>query len=207
MQTGLHLEVRHGGWGGGRASEAGEGGELVLVLEVLRMLMLALCLALALCLGLRLGAWGDEHSLLLDSWRQDRGCLMSAGGSRVEVVSISAVTMLMLDADLRLDVSGVVVVLLALGLGRVVLLSLGDAVPSVLGGAVPTCRFEVQHLGLESGISHAGGMAVGDLLGEDGIVGDLVPVDLGGGSRVSLRCQQQILPPESAGLTSLRHFC
>ena len=58
-------------------------------------------------------------------------------------------------------------------------------------------------------------MAVGDLLGEDGIVGDLVPVDLGeantGCQRVSTRSvgvKKGALPRATAArLTSFRHFC
>lgn len=85
--------------------------------------------------------------------------------------------------------------------GGVVLFLLGDAIAALVCAVSPR-GLDAQHGGAEAGVAHAGGVAVGDLLGEDGVVGDLVPVDLdgvwsvggfGGGGH-----------PE---LTSFRHFC
>jgi len=84
---------------------------------------------------------------------------------------------LMLLPCLGIDVVGGGPVFLRFG--TIVLFLLGDA-RSVrrVGPLFPTGWLKAEQGGLESRVPHAGGMAVGDLLGEDGIVGDLVPVDL-----------------------------
>ena len=60
----------------------------------------------------------------------------------------------------------------------VFLLLLGDARLAARGCAISLLRLQAEDLLSEARKPHAGGMSVGDLLGQDWVAGHLVPIDL-----------------------------
>lgn len=148
---------------------------------------------------------GKHELLFLDA---GRGRHHGHGGFVAEGLGGFGVVRLLLDAacwGLGLVVG------LALGVGGAVggacggvalfLGILGDAIAALVR-AVSARGLDAQHGGAESGVAHAGGVAVGDLLGEDGVVGDLVPVNLDGVWSVG-----GFWSGGHPELTSFRHFC
>lgn len=146
---------------------------------------------------------GKHELLFLDA---GRGRHHGHGGFVAEGLGGFGVVRLLLDAacwglglvvGLALGAGGAV----GGACGGVVLFLLGDTIAALVR-AVSACGLDAQHGGAEAGVAHAGGMAVGDLLGEDGVVGDLVPVDLDGGWSVG-----GFWGGGHPELTSFRHFC
>lgn len=147
---------------------------------------------------------GKHELLFLDA---GRGRHHGHGGLVAEGLGGFGVMRLLLDAACW----GLGLVGLALGVGGAVdgacsgvvlfLGSLGDAIAALVR-TVSARGLDAQHGGAEAGVAHAGGVAVGDLLGEDGVVGDLVPVDLDGVWSVG-----GFWSGGHPELTSFRHFC
>ncbi len=111
-----------------------------------------------------------------------------SGGGRGSGCVFGTRERFLLDRLFRL-VAGIIISLA----GRLVLLPLlGHAL--LVRVAFALLLFNTQHLGTETRVAHAGGMAVGNLLGQYGIVGDLVPVDLEASKLIARPSRQAISP-------------